>query len=135
MVLRIFSHVEQSRHIVPLSCLFSFSRILMLSICSTFHASVSILLPKYMCFVVLMKITSCLMQLSPHYTEESNSRILSEPAAYREFLQDAFRAKNKCVRKNLAFTGRYDCSQLAFIPDKKAFQVPCGDYVDMFCSL
>ena len=135
MVLVFFYQIEHSRHIIPLSCLYSFSPILMLSTCLTSHASAFILLPKYLCFVALMKVTSCLMHLSPHCAEEGRSRILSSPAVYREFLRDAFRAKNKSVRKNLASTGKYDCNQLKLIPDKRAFQVSYDDYMNMFCSL
>ena len=80
------------------------------------------------------------MRLHPRWMSANDSCILVNPPAYKDFLRDAFRSKNKSVRKNLQGLDRYKSSSLftdsslAQLMDKKAFQVSSDEYIRLFRS-
>lgn len=68
----------------------------------------------------------------------NDSLILSDPSGYKDFLRDAFRSKNKSVRKNLQGMERYQHTPLltddsiASLMEKKAFQLTGEEYIRLF---
>ena len=72
---------------------------------------------------------------------QDDSCVLANPPAYKDFLRDAFRSKNKSVRKNLLGLERYKSTalfsdmSLSNVMEKKAFQVSSDEYIRLFHSL
>ena len=81
------------------------------------------------------------MRLRPRFASQTDSLFLDDTFAYKDFLRDAFRSKNKSVRKNLQGLERYQGAPLFSDPvlagqmEKKAFQLSSEDYARLFHSL